>query len=169
MGQYSYFREKIIVWASLVGRKVAGRGDVQVLQQGSSSVRVEAVPQSHRNLKIARGNGLVSFRIERDVYWLRMYGCGMLGHKLSFDGGKYATVVFEILVKICQAKKVASHLTKILRRRYDFNLTTTIVTIMGRRLLDEVVHRIRLCVEANESVAAIVEAVKVSKKTIYKL
>jgi hypothetical protein len=40
---------------------------------------------------------------------------------------------------------------------------------MGRRLPDEVVHRIRLRVEANESVAAIAEAVKVSKKTIYKL
>ena len=40
---------------------------------------------------------------------------------------------------------------------------------MGRRLPDEVVYRIRLRVEANESVAAIAEAVKVSKKTIYKL
>ena len=40
---------------------------------------------------------------------------------------------------------------------------------MGRCLPDEVVYRIRLYVEANESVAAIVEVVKVSKKTIYKL
>ena len=40
---------------------------------------------------------------------------------------------------------------------------------MGRRLPDEVVHRIRLCVEANESVAVIAEAVKVSKKIIHKL
>jgi hypothetical protein len=40
---------------------------------------------------------------------------------------------------------------------------------MGRRLPDEVVYRIRLRVEANESVVAIAEAVKVSKKIIYKL
>jgi len=36
------------------------------------------------------------------------------------------TVVCEISVKIRQAKKFASHLTKILRREYDFNFTTTI-------------------------------------------
>ena len=48
-------------------------------------------------------------------------------------------------------------------------LTTTIVVIMGRRLPDEVVHRIRLRVKANKSIAAITEAVKVSKKIIYKL
>src|SRR6266704_1220154 len=70
------------------------------------------------------------------------------------------TVVYEISVKIRQAEKFASHLTKILRRDYDFNFTTTIVVIMGRRLPDEVVYRIRLRVEANESVAAITEAVK---------
>ena len=40
---------------------------------------------------------------------------------------------------------------------------------MGRRLPDEVIHRIRLRIEANKNIAAIVEAVKVSKKTIYKL
>jgi len=40
---------------------------------------------------------------------------------------------------------------------------------MGRRLLDKVVYRIRLCVKANKSIAAIIEAVKVSKKIIYKL
>ena len=40
---------------------------------------------------------------------------------------------------------------------------------MGRRLPDEVVHRIRLCVKANENVTVIAEAVKVSKKIIYKL
>ncbi len=80
-----------------------------------------------------------------------------------------ATVVYEISVKIRQAEKFASHLTKNLRRDYDFNFTTTIVVIMGRRLLDEVVYRIRLYIKANESVAAIIEAVKVSKKTIYKL
>jgi len=79
------------------------------------------------------------------------------------------TVVCEISVKIRQAKKFASHLTKILRREYDFNFTTTIVIIIGRRLPDKVVHRIRLCVKANKSIVAIAEAVKVSKKTIYKL
>ena len=95
MGQYSYFRGEIMVWASLVrgegsGEKMFRNFRIQVLQQGSSSIRVEAVPQSHRNLKIARGNGLVSFRIKRDVDWLWIYGCGMLvifGHKLSFDAG----------------------------------------------------------------------------------
>jgi len=40
---------------------------------------------------------------------------------------------------------------------------------MGRRLPDEVIHRIRLRVKANKSIAAIAEAVKVSKKIIYKL
>jgi len=40
---------------------------------------------------------------------------------------------------------------------------------MGRRLPNEVVYRIRLRVKANKSVAAIIEAVKVSKKIIYKL
>jgi len=40
---------------------------------------------------------------------------------------------------------------------------------MGRHLPDEVIHRIRLQIEANEDVAAIAEAVKVSKKIIYKL
>jgi hypothetical protein len=73
-----------------VGREDVQNLRIQVLQQGSSSIRVEAVPQSHRNLKIARGNGLVSFGIKRDVDWLWMYGCGMFvifGHKLSFDVG----------------------------------------------------------------------------------
>jgi len=40
---------------------------------------------------------------------------------------------------------------------------------MGRRLLDEVVHRIRICIKASEVVPAIAEAVKVGKKTIYKI
>jgi len=38
----------------------------------------------------------------------------------------FATVVCEISVKIRQAEKFASHLTKILRREYDFNFTTII-------------------------------------------
>ena len=40
---------------------------------------------------------------------------------------------------------------------------------MGRRLLDEVVHRIRLRTKANKDMAAIVAAVKVTQKTIYKM
>ena len=40
---------------------------------------------------------------------------------------------------------------------------------MGRRLPDEVVHRIRVRIEAGEAVLAIAEAVKVGKKTIYKI
>jgi len=40
---------------------------------------------------------------------------------------------------------------------------------MGRRLSDEVVHRIRTYIEASEAVPAIAEAVKVGKKTIYKI
>ena len=40
---------------------------------------------------------------------------------------------------------------------------------MGRRLLDEVVHRIRICIKASEVVPAIAEAVKVGKKMIYKI
>jgi transposase len=40
---------------------------------------------------------------------------------------------------------------------------------MGRRLPDEVVHRIRLRIDASEEVTAIAKAVKVSRKTIYKL
>ena len=40
---------------------------------------------------------------------------------------------------------------------------------MGRRLPDEVVHRIRIRIEAGEAVPAIAEAVKVSKPTVYKM
>jgi len=40
---------------------------------------------------------------------------------------------------------------------------------MGRRLPDEVVHRIRIRIEVGEAVLAIAEAVKVGKKTIYKM
>jgi hypothetical protein len=40
---------------------------------------------------------------------------------------------------------------------------------MGRRLPDKVVHRIRIYIEAGEAVLAIMEAVKVDKKTIYKI
>jgi len=40
---------------------------------------------------------------------------------------------------------------------------------MGRRLPDEVVHRIRIRIESNEDVATIAAAVKVAKKTIYKM
>jgi len=40
---------------------------------------------------------------------------------------------------------------------------------MGRRLPDKVVHRIRLRIKANEDMAAIAAAVKVAKKTIYKM
>ena len=85
----------------------------------------------------------------------------------SFKGVVLAyTVVYKISVKIRQAEKFASHFTKILRREYNFNFTTTIVVIIGRRLLDKVIYRIRLRVKANKSIVAIIEAVKVSKKTI---
>jgi hypothetical protein len=47
--------------------------------------------------------------------------------------------------------------------------TTAIVYNIGRCLPDEVIYRIGLRIDANEDVAAIAEAVKVSKKTIYKL
>jgi hypothetical protein len=40
---------------------------------------------------------------------------------------------------------------------------------MGRRLPDDVVHRIKLHIEAGEDVATIAEVVGVTKKTIYKL
>jgi len=40
---------------------------------------------------------------------------------------------------------------------------------MGRRLLDKVVHRIRIRIEAGKAVLAITEAVKVGKKTIYRM
>ena len=40
---------------------------------------------------------------------------------------------------------------------------------MGRRLPDEVVHRIRIRIKAGEAVPAIAEAVKVSKPTVYKI
>jgi len=40
---------------------------------------------------------------------------------------------------------------------------------MGRRLPDEVVHRIRIRIEAGKAVPAITEAVKVGKKAIYKM
>jgi len=40
---------------------------------------------------------------------------------------------------------------------------------MGRRLPDEVVYRIRIRIKAGKAVLAIAEAVKVAKKTIYKM
>ena len=40
---------------------------------------------------------------------------------------------------------------------------------MGRRLLDEVIYRIRIYIKASKAVPAIAEAVKVGKKTIYKM
>ena len=40
---------------------------------------------------------------------------------------------------------------------------------MGRRLPDDVVHRIRIRLKAGEEAPAIVKAVGVAKKTIYKL
>ena len=40
---------------------------------------------------------------------------------------------------------------------------------MGRRLPDEVVYRIRIRIEANKDMATIAAAVKVAKKTIYKI
>jgi len=40
---------------------------------------------------------------------------------------------------------------------------------MGRRLLNEVVYRIRIRIKANKDMATITAAVKVAKKTIYKI
>ena len=40
---------------------------------------------------------------------------------------------------------------------------------MGRRLPNEVVYRIRIRIKAGEAVPAIADAVKVAKKTIYKM
>ena len=40
---------------------------------------------------------------------------------------------------------------------------------MGRRLLDKVVYRIRICIKASKAVLAIIDDIKVAKKTIYKM
>ena len=48
-------------------------------------------------------------------------------------------------------------------------LTTIIKVIIGRRLLDKVVYRIKIYIKAGKAVLAIAEAVKVGKKTIYKI
>ena len=40
---------------------------------------------------------------------------------------------------------------------------------MGRRLPDKVIYRIRLRIKANKDIATIAAAVKVAKKTIYKM
>ena len=40
---------------------------------------------------------------------------------------------------------------------------------MGRRLPNKVIHRIRIHIEANEDIVTITAAVKVAKKTIYKI
>jgi len=40
---------------------------------------------------------------------------------------------------------------------------------MGRRLLDKVIHRIRIRIKASKVVLAITEAVKVAKNIIYKM
>jgi hypothetical protein len=48
-------------------------------------------------------------------------------------------------------------------------LTTIIIYIISHCLLDNVVYRIKLCLNASEDVLTIAKATKVSKKTIYKL
>ena len=48
-------------------------------------------------------------------------------------------------------------------------LTTTIKVIIGRRLPNKVIYRIRIRIKAGKAVLAIIEAVKVAKKTIYKM
>ena len=40
---------------------------------------------------------------------------------------------------------------------------------MGRRLLDKVIHRIKIYIKAGKVILAIAEAIKVAKKTIYKM
>ena len=49
---------------------------------------------------------------------------------------------FSNIGKNRQAEGAASHLSKILQRGYDINFNHHNRRIMGRRLLDEVVHRI---------------------------
>ncbi|OCK88349.1 uncharacterized protein K441DRAFT_495745, partial [Cenococcum geophilum 1.58] len=39
----------------------------------------------------------------------------------------------------------------------------------GRRLLDTVIYRIRICIKASKAVLAIIEAIKVAKNIIYKM
>ena len=48
-------------------------------------------------------------------------------------------------------------------------LTIAIEVIIGRRLLNKVVYRISICIKASKVVLAIVEAIKVGKKAIYKM
>ena len=48
-------------------------------------------------------------------------------------------------------------------------LTTIIKVIMGRRFLDKVIYRLRIYIKASKAVLAIIEAIKVAKKTIYKI
>ena len=40
---------------------------------------------------------------------------------------------------------------------------------MGHHLSDDIIHRIKLHIEASEDVTTIAKAVRVSRKTIYKL
>ena len=53
--------------------------------------------------------------------------------------------------------------------QYNGFLPATTAYKMGRRLPGEVVHRIRVRLEAGEEAPAIAKAVGVAKKTIYKL
>ena len=48
-------------------------------------------------------------------------------------------------------------------------LTTIIEVIIGRRLLDKVIYRIRIYIKASIVVLVIIEAIKIAKKTIYKI
>ena len=48
-------------------------------------------------------------------------------------------------------------------------LTTTIKVIIGRRLPNKVVYKIKLYIKANKDVITIAGAIRVLKKTIYKL
>ena len=85
---------------------------------------------------------------------------------LTDPSQNYSTAFLKISVKIAKPKRAPP---KFVWEVILSILTTAIEINMGRRLPDEVVHRIRIRIEANEDVATIAAAVKVAKKTIYKI
>jgi hypothetical protein len=68
-----------------------------------------------------------------------------------------------------QVKTILIPMLNSTRRTSVARLPLWPTVIIGRRLLDKVVYRIKIRIKAGKAVLAIIEAVKVGKKTIYKI
>ena len=94
-----------------------------------------------------------------------------MGGNAALSRLKRVPDIFEniVLVKIAKPKELYCTPLKFVRGAILLILTTTIKVNIGRCLLGKVVYRIRLRIEINEDMVTIAAAVKVVKKTIYKM